>query len=241
MPPIDRSELSRAARTAGQAVADDTAPKPGRLWAEVLAQVPLFVGVSARHVRKIAALGSAVSFNAKTRIVSAGDPGDAFYVLLAGPSRVAARSRTPQDRDRPGRLLRRDGAVRRRAAVRDRCREERDDMPAARPQAVRESAQGRARRRLRAASHARCPSCASSTPQRPTDSQRRRNGRHGSGSDRDRRNEHALLLSPDTASAARIPTHYCFPCKAVAQCQATQEFAGFAQVALALPTITVPV
>ena len=88
MPAIDRSELSRAARTAGQAVADDAAPKPGRLWAEVLAKVPLFVDVSARHVRKIAALGSAVSFNPRTRIVSAGDPGDAFYVLLVGRAEV---------------------------------------------------------------------------------------------------------------------------------------------------------
>ena len=88
MPAIDRSELSRAARTAGQAVADDAAPKPGRLWAEVLAKVPLFVDVSARHVRKIAALGSAVSFNPKTRIISAGDPGDAFYVLLVGRAEV---------------------------------------------------------------------------------------------------------------------------------------------------------
>jgi CRP/FNR family transcriptional regulator, cyclic AMP receptor protein len=88
MPSIDRSELSRAARTAGQAVADDRALKPGRLWAEVLAKVPLFAGVPARHVRKIAALGSAASFDAKTRIVSAGDPGDAFYVVLAGRAEV---------------------------------------------------------------------------------------------------------------------------------------------------------
>jgi CRP/FNR family transcriptional regulator, cyclic AMP receptor protein len=102
MPPIDRSELARAARTAGQAVADDTAPKPGRLWAEVLAEVPLFAGVSARHVRKIAALGSAVSFNAKTRIVSAGDPGDAFYVLLLGRAEVQRGRGRPKIEMGPG-------------------------------------------------------------------------------------------------------------------------------------------
>jgi CRP/FNR family transcriptional regulator, cyclic AMP receptor protein len=102
MPPIDRSELARAARTAGQAVADDTAPKPGRLWAEVLAEVPLFAGVSTRHVRKIAALGSAVSFNAKTRIVSAGDPGDAFYVLLLGRAEVQRGRGRPKIEIGPG-------------------------------------------------------------------------------------------------------------------------------------------
>lgn len=102
MPPVDRSELSRAARTAGQAVADDTAPKPGRLWAEVLAEVPLFAGVSARHVHKIAALGSAVSFNAKTRIVSAGDPGDAFYVLLLGRAEVQRGRGRPRIEIGPG-------------------------------------------------------------------------------------------------------------------------------------------
>ena len=102
MPPVDRLELSRAARTAGQAVADNTAPKPGRLWAEVLEKVPLFAGVSARHVRKIAALGSAVSFNAKTRIVSAGDPGDAFYVLLLGRAEVQRGRGRPKIEIGPG-------------------------------------------------------------------------------------------------------------------------------------------
>ena len=101
MPPVDRLELSRAARC-GQAVADDSAPKPGRLWAEVLAKVPLFVGVSPRHVRKIAALGNAVSFNAKTRIVSAGDPGDAFYVLLLGRAEVKRGRGRPKLEIGPG-------------------------------------------------------------------------------------------------------------------------------------------
>jgi CRP/FNR family transcriptional regulator, cyclic AMP receptor protein len=88
MPATARSELARAARTAGKAVVDDPGPKPGRVWADVLAKLPLFSGVPARHVRKIAALGSAASFAAKTRIVSAGDPGDAFYVVLSGRAEV---------------------------------------------------------------------------------------------------------------------------------------------------------
>ena len=102
MPSIDHSELSRAARTAGQAVADEPAVRPGRLWAEVLAKVPLFAGVPARRVRKIAALGSAASFNAKTRIVSAGDPGDAFYVLLLGRAEVQRGRGRPKIEIGPG-------------------------------------------------------------------------------------------------------------------------------------------
>jgi CRP-like cAMP-binding protein len=102
MPATDRWELSRAALTAGHAVADDPARKPGRLWAEVLAKVPLFAGVPARHVRRIAALGSAANFNAKTRIVSAGDPGDAFYVLLVGRAEVQRGRGRPKVEIGPG-------------------------------------------------------------------------------------------------------------------------------------------
>jgi CRP/FNR family cyclic AMP-dependent transcriptional regulator len=97
-----RSELSRAALAAGQEAADDPAHKPGRLWAEVLAKLPLFAGVPARHVRKIAALGSAARFDAKTRIVSAGDPGDAFYVMLAGRAEVHRGRGRPKVEIGPG-------------------------------------------------------------------------------------------------------------------------------------------
>src|SRR5207248_1496887 len=61
---------------------------PGRLWAEVLAEVPLFAGVPTRVVRKIAGLGSAARFEAKTPIVRAGDSGEAFYVILSGRAEV---------------------------------------------------------------------------------------------------------------------------------------------------------
>ena len=102
MPSIDRSELLLEARTARQAVADDAALNSGRLWAEALAKVPLFAGVSARHVRKIAAVGSAASFDAKTVIVSAGDPGDAFFVLLAGRAEVRRGRGRPRVELGPG-------------------------------------------------------------------------------------------------------------------------------------------
>jgi len=68
----------------------------------VLAKVPLFAGVPARHLRRIAALGSAVSFDAKTRIVSAGGPGDAFYVLLVGRAEVQRGRGRPKVEIGPG-------------------------------------------------------------------------------------------------------------------------------------------
>jgi CRP-like cAMP-binding protein len=59
-----------------------------RLWADVLGKVPLFSDVPARHVRKIAGLGSVARYDANTPIVTAGDPGEAFYVILSGRAKV---------------------------------------------------------------------------------------------------------------------------------------------------------
>ena len=56
----------------------------------------------ARHVRKIAALGSAATFGAKAHIVSAGDPGNAFYVLLAGRAEVRRGRGRPKVEIGPG-------------------------------------------------------------------------------------------------------------------------------------------
>lgn len=102
MPGTVSRELELAALTAGEAVTDDRALKPGRLWADVLAKVPLFSGVPARHVRKIAALGSAAVFHAKDRIVSAGDPGDAFYIVLLGRAEVRRGRGRPKVEIGPG-------------------------------------------------------------------------------------------------------------------------------------------
>ena len=60
-----------------------------RLWAPVLHELPLFAGVSQRHVRKIAALATEARFSAGARIVRQGDPGDAFFVILDGDATVA--------------------------------------------------------------------------------------------------------------------------------------------------------
>jgi CRP-like cAMP-binding protein len=66
-----------------------------RGWADVLAQVPLFEHVSARHLRKIAAVGAVVRFEAGAEIVRPGQAGDAFYVVLDGKGSVRLRGRKP--------------------------------------------------------------------------------------------------------------------------------------------------
>jgi CRP-like cAMP-binding protein len=84
VPATARIALSREARAAAKTPTAATA----RLWADVLGRVPLFTGVPARQVRKIAGLGTVARFDARAPIVSAGDPGDAFYVILGGRAKV---------------------------------------------------------------------------------------------------------------------------------------------------------
>ena len=55
-----------------------------RGWANVLAEVPLFAGLSRRHLNKVAALGKIRRFHDGTMIVRAGEPGQTLYVLLDG-------------------------------------------------------------------------------------------------------------------------------------------------------------
>jgi CRP/FNR family transcriptional regulator, cyclic AMP receptor protein len=57
-----------------------------RDWLPVLEHLPLFRGVSRRHLRRIPA--RAKRFGRGETIVRAGDPGNAFYVLLDGEVRV---------------------------------------------------------------------------------------------------------------------------------------------------------
>ncbi len=60
----------------------------GRDWAEVLADVPLFAGLSKRHLKKLAGLATTRRFARYSRMVEAGDRGDAFYVILDGRAAV---------------------------------------------------------------------------------------------------------------------------------------------------------
>jgi CRP/FNR family cyclic AMP-dependent transcriptional regulator len=60
----------------------------GKDWVPVLAGVPLFEGLSRRHLRRIASLARTKRYAAGTRIVRAGDPGNSFYVIIDGSVRV---------------------------------------------------------------------------------------------------------------------------------------------------------
>ena len=116
MPATARIALTREARAAGRAAGRRPPAETARLWADVLGKVPLFAGVPARHVRKIASLGSVARFEAEGRRSS-------LRAIRAtrSTSFSAAAPRSGEDADvpsaelGPGCLLRRDGARRRRA------------------------------------------------------------------------------------------------------------------------------
>lgn len=59
----------------------------------VLAYVPLFRGLSKRHLKHLASLCEVGDYMAGASIVKEGTPGDAFYVVLKGQAKVSARSR----------------------------------------------------------------------------------------------------------------------------------------------------
>ncbi|HYX87012.1 MAG TPA: cyclic nucleotide-binding domain-containing protein [Gaiellales bacterium] len=65
----------------------------GREWIDVLADVPLFQGLTRRHLAKVAALARTKRFVPKTTLFAAGSPADAFYVILDGRASVRAGGR----------------------------------------------------------------------------------------------------------------------------------------------------
>jgi CRP-like cAMP-binding protein len=88
VPATARRALTREALAAGLAAEKEPPSENARLWAAILGEIPLLAGVPARHVRKIAKLGGIARFDAKAAIVKAGDPGEAFYVILSGRATV---------------------------------------------------------------------------------------------------------------------------------------------------------
>jgi CRP-like cAMP-binding protein len=53
-------------------------------WVDVLADVPIFQGLSRRHLSRIAGMATLQEVAPHTQIVRAGEPGDAFYVIIDG-------------------------------------------------------------------------------------------------------------------------------------------------------------
>jgi CRP-like cAMP-binding protein len=80
-----------AARTTGP-------PRPdrplGRRGADLLGQVPLFEGLSRRHLKRIAEHADEIAFREKETIVEADQPGGTFFVIVEGEVRVVRGNRT---------------------------------------------------------------------------------------------------------------------------------------------------
>ena len=54
----------------------------------VLAAVPLFDGLSKRHIKRLAGVAEVADYMADHTIVREGEPGDSFFVVLAGQAKV---------------------------------------------------------------------------------------------------------------------------------------------------------
>jgi CRP/FNR family transcriptional regulator, cyclic AMP receptor protein len=65
----------------------------GKDWVPILKRLPLFEGMSSRQLRRVPA--RAKRFGPGESIVRAGDPGNAFSVILDGQVKVHARGRRP--------------------------------------------------------------------------------------------------------------------------------------------------
>ena len=68
--------------------------KPNQKLEPVLAAVPLFEGLSKRHLKKVAAMAEMANFMQGASIVKEGALGDSFYVALTGEAKVTVKGRT---------------------------------------------------------------------------------------------------------------------------------------------------
>ena len=66
----------------------------GKRGADLLAQVPLFEGLSRRHLRQIAEHADEISFREGEIIVEADQPGGTFFVIVEGQVRIVRGNRT---------------------------------------------------------------------------------------------------------------------------------------------------
>jgi hypothetical protein len=85
-PPGDVVGPSRRDRTGKE-------PRMARGGPDALIDVPLFAGLSKRHLRHIAGLTEEEQFPEGTSLAEEGNPGDSFYVLLEGEAKVVRGGR----------------------------------------------------------------------------------------------------------------------------------------------------
>lgn len=60
----------------------------GKRGLDLLAGVPLFAGLSRRHLKQLGEHADVVTFRERETIVETGQPGGTFYVILEGEARV---------------------------------------------------------------------------------------------------------------------------------------------------------
>jgi len=69
---------------------------------EALARVPLFSGLSSRHVKRLADSMQEVRYMEGASVVKEGQEGDSFYVILQGEAKVVGPGGTSVNRLQPG-------------------------------------------------------------------------------------------------------------------------------------------
>lgn len=80
---VSASALANVARAARE-----HPEKMGAEWVPVLKEIPLFAGLSKRHLQRLASVARPVRFSANATIVRAGARGDSFYIILDGEASV---------------------------------------------------------------------------------------------------------------------------------------------------------
>jgi CRP-like cAMP-binding protein len=69
---------------------------------EALARVPLFSGLSSRHLRRLADSMQEVRYMEGASVVKEGDEGDSFFIILQGEAKVVGPGGREVNRLRPG-------------------------------------------------------------------------------------------------------------------------------------------
>src|SRR6266446_3605929 len=89
----------RGRRSSRPAAPEQSPRQVKRRSAVALAGVPLFDGISKRHLRALAEASDEVSFRPGEQVVREGDPGETLFVVLEGEGKVTRGGR------RVGRVL----------------------------------------------------------------------------------------------------------------------------------------
>ena len=115
MSPSSRARVTRRPPDSAGDLFDRAWNQPtARDWANVLAPLPLFAGLTKRQLRKVAEQARVAEYNKGDLIIQAGEVGDAFFVILSGQARVVGKpnARVLRTGDYFGEMALIDGAPR---------------------------------------------------------------------------------------------------------------------------------